>query len=66
MSTYHGKAFIAEREGDELNIYIVSGDNISTGTVGDKSAGMTASRLQRQNEALRIRQAEADARAGAR
>jgi hypothetical protein len=35
VASFHGNGFISEREDDELQIYLVSGEPISTNTVGD-------------------------------
>jgi hypothetical protein len=62
IASFHGNAFAAEREGEELNIYLVSGDMVSTQTIGDRAGGMTAEMLQKQIVERRGEQAAADAR----
>jgi len=52
VAAFPGTGFIAEREGDELVVYLVSGDAVSTETIND---GMTAARMQKINEASRAR-----------
>ena len=51
VARFQGTGFVAEREDDELVIYLVSDDPIETQTTGDR--GMSAARLQRINEASR-------------
>jgi len=53
VAAFPGTGFIAEREGDELVVYLVSGDAVSTETINDSV--MTAAKLQRANEASRAR-----------
>jgi hypothetical protein len=55
IATFSGTAFTAERESQDLVIYMMSDDPISTSTVGDASdrrtnrgTGMSAARLQAQ------------------
>ena len=64
ICAFKGKAFVAEREGDELCVYLISGDNIGTGTFGDRgrSGPMTAAQFQERIVAGRERNSEADAR----
>lgn len=38
VATFHGDAFVAEREGDELCIYHLGSDPIPTTTAGDRRA----------------------------
>ena len=56
IASFHGKAFAAEREGEDLHIFLMTGDNVSTQTIGDGSitfTGMTAAQMQKKNEASR-------------
>jgi hypothetical protein len=51
IATFPGSGFTAEREGDALNVYLISDDNVTTGAtlsnVGDRARGpMTAARMQ--------------------
>jgi hypothetical protein len=57
VCSYHGRAFVAEREGDELHVFHVGGDSIPSNTLGDRrntSTSMTGARLQAQIEATRL------------
>jgi hypothetical protein len=64
IANFHGKAFVAEREGSELCVYLVSGDNVGTNTIGDRANGpMTANALQKVIEQRRTADADAEARA---
>lgn len=55
IASFPGTSFMAEREGDTLNVYLVSGDGIEHNALMDRAPGgrMTAAKLQRQNEAAR-------------
>ena len=56
IASFPGDAFIAERQDNSLNVYLVSGEPIPFGVTGDAAIGrqpMTAARLQQINEASR-------------
>jgi hypothetical protein len=61
IASFHGRAFTAERNGEDLEIFLVSSDLVSTQTLGDRATVMTAARLQAQIVAGRERAAAADA-----
>jgi hypothetical protein len=42
IASFNGTGFTAEREDDMLNIFLVSGENVSTNTVGDRSRARDA------------------------
>jgi hypothetical protein len=49
VASFPGMGFVAEREDDALNVYLVSGDGVQTGAiVADRAArgGMTAAKMQ--------------------
>jgi len=55
VARFSGTAYTAEREGDELLIYLMTGDPIATNAVGDQveSGVMTAAKVQRLGGASR-------------
>jgi hypothetical protein len=58
ICSYSGRNFVVEREGDELNVYLVSAARLPLSMTGDSLGGrkpMTAARLQEINEAARKR-----------
>ena len=58
VATFAGAAYVAEREGDSLNIFLTSSEMLPTGAIGDAAPSggpMTATKLQTINEAARKR-----------
>jgi hypothetical protein len=67
IASFHGGAFVAEREGEDLSIYHIGSDPIPTSTAGDRRAPapkdrMTSARLaevhRQSREAEKARAAE--------
>ncbi len=56
ICAFAGTGFVAEREGDSLNVYLVTGDPIATGTSdtarSDASVSDQIAAIQARNEAL--------------
>lgn len=59
ICAFKGKGFVAERNGEDLEIFLVSSGSISTQVIGDCAVGMTAGKLQKRRAA----DADAEARA---
>jgi len=55
VATFTGAAYSAEREGDDLLVYLTSSEGFESGALGDRAPGgpVTAARLQARNEARR-------------
>ena len=52
VASFFGSGFIAEREGDELKVYAVTGEPFATSTTGDAARRpMSVADLQKINEA---------------
>jgi hypothetical protein len=61
IGTFHGTSFVAEREGEDLCIYMLSDEPLPTNTLGDakgrranRCTGMSAEKLQAQIIAHRV------------
>ena len=63
ICAFKGKGFVAERNGEDLEIFLVSSGSISTQVIGDCAVGMTAGKLQKVIEQRRAADADAEARA---
>jgi hypothetical protein len=46
VCVYPGKAFVAEYDSNELNVYWISADPVGTNTIGDSKGPMTSARFQ--------------------